>query len=94
MTKDPENWLKVHKRFLDEGTQRLETAFSEMINKHHDRMVNIAFDGYMSNTMITAAAEWESERAAQKYAETVEAVNNVPANDMEPTALSNTCVVQ
>jgi Chromosome segregation ATPases len=79
--------IEVHKRFLDEGTQRLETAFSEMINNHHDRMVNIAFDGYMSNTMITAAAKWEAERVAQKYAETVETVNAVPASDMGATEL-------
>lgn len=50
-------------------------------------MVNIAFDGFMANKMITAAANWEAEKAEQGYNETVLAVNNVPTEDLEPSEL-------
>lgn len=79
--------IDIHKRFLEEGNQRLETDFSSIINNHHDRMVNIAFDGFMSNAMLKAAAQWETEEIEQRYAAAVEAVNAIEIADKEPQEL-------
>lgn len=76
--------INTHKRLLEEGTKRIETDFLSIINSHHDRMLNITFDGFMANKILKAAAGWESEEYEQFYENTIKEVNQTDSYDMAP----------
>lgn len=77
----------IHKSYLEEANQRLETAFSSIINNYHDRMVNIAFDSFMANRMLKAASQWEVEEVQQSYDRSVAALESVVGVNKEPQDL-------
>lgn len=73
----------IHKSYLEEANKHLETAFSSIINNYHDRMVNIAFDDFMANRMIKAAAQWETEEVEQLYDMTISEIEKIEYTDFE-----------
>lgn len=81
------DYIQTHKNRLENESKSLETEFLERINNHHDKMVGIAFDGFMSNKMLRAAAQWESEESQRSYFTSVKALNAVEVTDKEPEQL-------
>lgn len=43
--------------------------FQQLISRPHEKMVEIAFDGFMASKMLRAAAEWEAEQSNGQHIE-------------------------
>ena len=59
--KNEVGYLESHKSHLEHDTSGLELQFQQLISRPHEKMVEIAFDGFMASKMLNAAAEWEAE---------------------------------
>ena len=81
------DYLESHKSHLERDTSGLELQFQQLISRPHEKMVGIAFDGFMASKMLHAAAEWEAEEAAHQYEDLVAKVNDVPATEKTPEEL-------
>ena len=79
--------LDGHKRLLENETSILELQFQELISKPHEKMVGIAFDGFMSSKMLNAASQWEAEQCTNAHNELVKQVNSISCDDMSPEDL-------
>lgn len=80
-------YLETHKRHLENDARYLAAQFTQLISNQHDKMLDIAFDGFMASKMLKAAAEWEAEEAKKLDAEFVEATNNVVSEEKKPEEL-------
>ena len=78
--------LQGHHNYLSGATASLEAEFQQLISRTREKMVGIAFDGFMASKMLHAAAQWEAEAAAEKHQELVDAINDVSATDKTPDA--------
>lgn len=74
-------YLESHKSHLERDTSGLELQFQQLISRPHEKMVSIAFDGFMASKMLHAAAEWEAEEASRQHNNVVNRVNDVPVNE-------------
>lgn len=74
-------YLESHKIHLERDTSGLELQFQQLISRPHEKMVSIAFDGFMASKMLHAAAEWEAEEASKQHNDLVNKVNDVPTNE-------------
>ena len=82
-------FLQTHSRNLGSSNSNLETQFLERINKYHDQMVSISFDGYMSSKMLEAAAKWERGNKDTEYATLARELDNAPIQHKTPEDLIN-----
>ena len=80
-------YLESHKSHLEHDTSGLELQFQQLISRPHEKMVEIAFDGFMASKMLNAAAEWEAEENARECAGLLAKVNAVPAEEKTPEEL-------
>ncbi len=85
--KEETDYLEQHKTRLKDDTTRLEGQFLTLISNQHTKMLDIAFDGFMSSKMLHAAAEWEAEQTDKEHHALVEKVNSVAATDMDSDQL-------
>ena len=76
-----------HKKRLEMDAGTLETQFIELINKPHEKMLEIAFDGFMSSKMLRAAEQWESEAGEREYFDLVTNVNEIIVPEKSPEQL-------
>jgi MoxR-like ATPase len=81
------NQLNEHKEHLENETAGLEEKFQELISRPHEKMVEIAFDGFMSSKMLHAAAEWEAEQDNSRHVDLTAQVNAIPVQDKTPEEL-------
>ncbi len=81
------NHLEWQKDQLQGAKGPLEEQFLNLVNKFHDKMVGITFDGYMANKMLRSAAEWEAEETASDYENAVKVVNGIKVEELEPEQL-------
>ncbi len=81
------NDLQGHHNYLSGATASLEAEFQQLISRTREKMVGIAFDGFMANKMLHAAAQWEAEKATEQHKELVDAINNVLVADKTPDEL-------
>ena len=81
------DYIQTHKSHLENDSKNIETEFLERINNPHDKMVGIAFDGFMANKMLRAAAQWEAEENQRSYTTSVKSVNAIEGADKEPEQL-------
>lgn len=65
----------------------VEKSVQELLDKNHDEMVKISFDGFMASKMLRAAAEWEAETAEKEHTELVEKVNAISVEKKTPEEL-------
>lgn len=79
--------LEWHKKRLEMDAGTLETQFIELINKPHEKMLEIAFDGFMSSKMLRAAEQWESEAGEREYFDLVTNVNEISVPEKSPEQL-------
>lgn len=79
--------LEYRKKQLDNDTKDLELDFQKLINNSHEKMVNIAFDGFMASKMLHAAACWETEEGLQQHGDIMLKVNNIPTTEKSPDEL-------
>lgn len=84
---DSVRYWEAHKNRLQNETSALETQFQQMLSRSHERMVNIAFDGFMSSKMLRSAAEWEAEESARRHEDLVGKVNSVETVTKTPEEL-------
>lgn len=63
------DYLSIHKNHLTSDTSGLELQFQQLISRPHEKMVEIAFDGFMASKMLRAAAEWEAEQSNGQHIE-------------------------
>lgn len=82
-------YIEMHKRHLENDARYLEAQFSQLISNQHDKMLNIAFDGFMASKMLKAAAEWEAEETKKLGIDFVRAANNVTAEEKTAEDLVN-----
>lgn len=82
--KDEVSYLESHKNHLASDTNSLELKFQQLISEQQEKMVEIAFDGFMSSKMLHAAAEWEAERSNSQHLELTDKVINIQAQDKAP----------
>lgn len=81
------DYLENHKRRLEQETNGLELQFQQLISKPHEKMVNIAFDGFMASKMLNAAAKWENEQVSQQHENLVDKINDLYVQDKSPEEL-------
>lgn len=77
-----QNRLEGEVQYLERQTGRLkndardlQTQFTSVINGYHDKMVDIAFDGFMSSKMLDAASKWNQDESERVYYEMAENIN-------------------
>ena len=80
-------YLSVRKDHLNSETNNLGLQFQQLISRYHEKMVEIAFDGFMASKMLHAAAEWENEQANNRYAEFTDKVTSIPTFNKAPEEL-------
>lgn len=83
------DYLERHKEHLDRDTKKLELQFQQVISSSHDRMVDIAFDGFMASKMLEAASQWETEKSIQELEGLIAKVNSIPTHSFTPEELSD-----
>lgn len=83
------DYLENHKAHLDRDTEKLELQFQQFISSSHDRMVDIAFDGFMASKMLEAASQWEAEKSIQELEGLITKVNSIPRRPFTPEELSD-----
>lgn len=81
------NDLQGHHNYLSGATASLEAEFQQLISRTREKMVGIAFDGFMASKMLHAATQWEAEAAEEEHKELVDTVNCVPVVDKTPDEL-------
>lgn len=81
------NDLQGHHNYLYGATASLEAEFQQLISRTREKMVGIAFDGFMASKMLHAAAQWETETAAEQHSQLVDAINGVSVADKRPDEL-------
>ena len=87
--KEDVDYLEKHKAHLGRDTEKLELQFQQFISSSHDRMVDIAFDGFMASKMLEAASQWETEKSIQELEGLITKVNAIPARSFTPEELSD-----
>lgn len=87
LTKEVE-YLNTHKTHLDNETSRLELRFQQLINQQHEKMVEVAFDGFMASKILNAAAEWEKEQSNNQFLDFINKISLIPAEDKTPEELT------
>ena len=81
------DYLGLHKSHLTSETNSLELQFQQLISRPHEKMVEIAFDGFMASKMLHAAAEWENEQTNNQYVELTDKVASIPMLNKAPEEL-------
>ncbi|MCD8012575.1 MAG: hypothetical protein LUG99_05285 [Lachnospiraceae bacterium] len=81
------DFIETHNKRLDSVTSNLELQFQQLISNQHEKMVEIAFDGFMSSKMLRAAAEWENEQVNNQYRELTSKIASIPVVNKEPEEL-------
>lgn len=81
------DYLGLHKSHLTSETNSLELQFQQLISRLHEKMVEIAFDGFMASKMLHAAAEWENEQTNNQYVELTDKVASIPMLNKAPEEL-------
>lgn len=87
LTKEVE-YLNTHKTHLDNETSRLELRFQQLISQQHEKMVEVAFDGFMASKILNAAAEWEKEQSNNQFLDFISKISLIPAEDKTPEDLT------
>ena len=80
-------YLDRHRNHLKNETDDLELQFQQFLSRSHEKMVGIAFDGFMASKMLNAAAEWEAEENARECADLSEKVNAISTQEKTPEEL-------
>lgn len=81
------DYLGLHKSHLTSETNSLELQFQQLISRPHEKMVEVAFDGFMASKMLHAAAEWENEQTNNQYMELTDKVASIPMLNKAPEEL-------
>ena len=81
------DYLGIHKSHLTSETNSLELQFQQLISRPHEKMVELAFDGFMASKMLRAAAEWENEQTNNQYVELTDKVASIPTPNKPPEEL-------
>ena len=81
------DYLGIHKSHLTSETNSLELQFQQLISRPHEKMVELAFDGFMASKMLRAAAEWEKEQTNNQYVELTDEVASIPTPNKTPEEL-------
>lgn len=83
------NYIDTHKKHLENDARYLAAQFTQLISNQHDKMLDIAFDGFMASKMLKAAAEWEAEEAKKLGVDFVRLANDVTVENKSPEDLVN-----
>ena len=81
------DYLVIHKSHLTSETNSLELQFQQLISRPHEKMVELAFDGFMASKMLRAAAEWENEQTNNQYVELTDKVASIQMSNKTPEEL-------
>ena len=81
------DYLGIHKSHLTSETNSLELQFQQLISRPHEKMVELAFDGFMASKMLRAAAEWENEQTNNQYVELTDKVASIQMSNKTPEEL-------
>ena len=81
------DYLGIHKSHLTSETNSLELQFQQLISRPHEKMVELAFDGFMASKMLRAAAEWENEQTNNQYVELTSKVASIQMSNKTPEEL-------
>ena len=81
------DYLSIHKNHLTSDTSGLELQFQQLISRPHEKMVEIAFDGFMASKMLRAAAEWEAEQSNGQHIELTNKVMSLQLPNKTPEEL-------
>ena len=81
------DYLGIHKSHLTSETNSLELQFQQLISRPHEKMVELAFDGFMASKMLRADAEWENEQTNNQYVELTDKVASIQMSNKTPEEL-------
>lgn len=81
------DYLGIHKSHLTSDTNSLELQFQQLISRSHEKMVELAFDGFMASKMLRAAAEWENEQTNNQYVELTDKAASIQMSNKTPEEL-------
>lgn len=83
---DKVSYKEQRKSELDNGIQN---KFDNLAKSAHEKMVDFAFDGYLSSKMYQAAAKWESEQVDKSDNDFLTNINNLTVAEKSPTELAD-----
>lgn len=69
--------LQENKVALEEHNLGLEEAFDFYLEKSRTNMVELSFNGFVSNKLMTAAAQWEEDNQSTDYQIGIEALTDL-----------------
>ena len=80
-------YLERHKSELHNDVMKAEYGFTEVVSKYQERMIDIAFDGFVANKLTKAAAEWETGQEEVHFDRLVEEEKSIEIKQMDKTEL-------
>ncbi|MBO4401823.1 MAG: AAA family ATPase [Selenomonadaceae bacterium] len=83
---DTISYLEERERVLRRTNKTFERQFDKLLESSRDEIVSIAFDGFMANRMLDAAANWNAENLKEQdkaLAEKIAAVKPAPKSSAE-----------
>lgn len=87
VTQQEVDYLEKHRSHLERETRGLQLQFQQLLNSSHDKMVSIAFDGFMANKLLQAAAQWEAQENQEQAALAAARNANVRTAEKTPAQL-------
>lgn len=75
------DYLNRHKTHLDNAIKDLRRKFETLLEDARNKMVGVAFDGYITNKMMRAAAEWEEKDNAQQNEMLLDKIKDLDVQD-------------
>lgn len=76
-----------HQKRLEDSTNKLEKAFIDVLSNNQEKIFDVAFDGFMANKVLSAAAQWELQEDDKNLLDAVKAVNSISVNEKDSEQL-------
>lgn len=71
-----------HVREIKKTVEQVEETLHDTMKRSYERMVNIAFDGFISNKLLQSASEWGSKNEEARYEKVEECLNQIKIPEM------------
>lgn len=73
--------LKKHMESINRDTKVLEQKFEKLIDSSHEKLADVAFDGYVTSKMMRTAAQWEAQEDVQQNEEVLGRIRELEVKD-------------
>jgi MoxR-like ATPase len=81
--------LVAHNNYLEKTKHSLDIEFQEIIDKPQEKMIDLAFDGFMASKMLGAASQWEEKEKEGKNEKFLDELKDIPVTNKDRNELIN-----